>query len=72
MLQYSVIVSTKDRCEALKALFASVKKYTRNFELFSKIEKSSQGQKKIYSKQFMARIKIKVYSLQGVVLKKRL
>ena len=29
---YSLIVSTKDRCEALKALFESVRKYTRDFE----------------------------------------
>jgi len=53
---YSLIVSTKDRCEALKALFESVRKYTRDFEFIVVDDDSHDGTGKWISQHFIKNI----------------
>ena len=52
----SIIVSTKNRCDALKVLFESVKKYTKDFEFIVVDDDSKDNTREWLAQHFIKRI----------------
>lgn len=53
---YSIIVSTKDRCQALKNLFESIKKYTKDFEFIVVDDDSKDNTREWLAQNFIKKI----------------